>query len=92
MKWSNGKLVGSYKKKYNIMERDPRNTHEQVYIDMSIIVIDIKKKCFLLASIWIVECIPSLRNNLWCYPTSRVFLYSWCLLCVIVSGFIIRMI
>ena len=25
------------------MERAPRNTHEQVYIDMSIIVIDIKK-------------------------------------------------
>ena len=26
------------------MERAPRNTHEQVYIDMHIIVIDIKKK------------------------------------------------
>ena len=25
------------------MERAPRNTHEQVYIDMSIIVIDINK-------------------------------------------------
>ena len=26
------------------MERAPRNTHEQVYIDMNIIVIDVKKK------------------------------------------------
>ena len=26
------------------MERDPRNTHEKVYIDMSIFVMDIKKK------------------------------------------------
>ena len=54
------------------MESAPRNTHEQVYIDMSIIVIDAKKKCFVVASIWLVECIPSLRNNLWCYPTLRV--------------------
>ena len=41
VKWE---VVGSYKKLYNIMERAPRNSHEQVYIDMSIIVIDIKEE------------------------------------------------
>ena len=40
VKWE---VVGSYKKYYNIMERAPRNTHEQIHIDMSIILIEIKK-------------------------------------------------
>lgn len=26
------------------MERNPKNTHEQVFIDMRVIVIDVKKK------------------------------------------------
>ena len=37
------------------MEMDPRNSHEQVYIDMSIIVIEVKKKYLILTSIWLVD-------------------------------------
>ena len=57
------------------MERAHRNTHEKAYIHMSIIICDVKK-IFVLASIWLVECIPSIRNNLWCYPTLRVLFYT----------------
>ena len=54
--------MGSYKKQYNIMEMDPKNTHKQVYIDMSIIVIDIKKSYYIRKH---MACgvIPSIRSS-----------------------------
>ena len=76
------------------MERSPRNTHEQVYIDMSIIVIDVKKK-YCIGKHMDCEVIPSIRSTWWCYPTSMVFyifgVYSvWMYLSYfIVEGFII---
>ena len=44
------------------MEMTLRNTHEQVYIDMSIIVIDVKKKYYIGKN---MACgvIPSIRSN-----------------------------
>ena len=45
VKWE---VVGSYKKLYNIMKRALRNTHEKVYIDMSIIVIDRKNNIYCI--------------------------------------------
>ena len=66
------------------METIPRNTHEQVYIHMSIIVWNVKKS-FVLESIWIVRCILSLRNNLWCYSTLRALFYT--LVSIMVNDF-----
>ena len=42
---------------------------------MRIFACDMLSIILHLVSIWLVECFPSLRNNIWCYPTSRVFLY-----------------
>ena len=72
------------------MERTHMNTYEQVYIDMSIFVMDVKKKHYCISKHMACGVIPSIRSNWWCYPTSKVFLYYCCLLCVIVFGFIIR--
>ena len=44
------------------MERAPRNTHEQVYIDMSIIVIDVKK-IYRIGKHMACGVIPSLRSS-----------------------------
>ena len=55
------------------MERAPRNSHEKVYIDMSIIVIDIKKKIYCIGKHMVCGVISFIRSNWWCYPTSRVF-------------------
>jgi len=44
------------------MERTPRNTHEQVYIDMSIIAIDIKKS-YCIGKHMDCGVIPSLRSS-----------------------------
>ena len=43
------------------MERSPRNTHEKVYIDMSIIVIDIKKKSYCIGKTMAGGVIHSIR-------------------------------
>ena len=59
VKWE---VVGSYKKQYNIMERACRNTHEQVYLDMSIIVIDIKKS-YCIGKHMDCGVLPSLRSS-----------------------------
>ena len=44
------------------MERDLRNTHEKVYIDISIIVIEIKKK-YCIGKHMASGVIPSIRSN-----------------------------
>ena len=44
------------------MERAPINTHEQVYIDMSIIVIDIKNK-YCIGKHMACGVIPSIMSN-----------------------------
>ena len=54
------------------MKRAPRNTHEQVYIEMSIIVIDIGKK-YCIGKHMACGVMPSIRSNWRCCPTSRVF-------------------
>jgi hypothetical protein len=33
------------------------------------------------------ECIPSIRNNIWCYPTSRV-LSTYLVLSILVNDFV----
>ena len=45
------------------MERAPRNSHEKVYIDMSIIVIDIKKKIYCIGKHMVCGVISFIRSN-----------------------------
>jgi hypothetical protein len=58
------------------------NTHEKLYMHMSIIVLVVLDVQYCIVESIVYGVIPSIRSNLWCYPTLRIIsIFMSLLLC-----------